>query len=421
MQKQFSVSIIGCGSRGCDVYGRLFSQQPERFHIAALCDIRPERLERFGKLYNTRQLFTDEEEFFRERRSDALVIATQDRDHVRMCLRALQLGYTVLLEKPVTPDKAQLKELLAAAERSAGKVLVCHVLRYAPAFVRAKRILESGAIGDLVLIDALEQVAYWHQAHSFVRGNWRNEEETSPMLLAKCCHDLDLLQYYAGSAADKVYSTGGLTFFHRGNHPADAAERCAECRYLHTCAYSAERLYIERWKAQGMPKDGWPYNVIALAPNTEESLRAAYENGPYGRCVFCCDNDVVDHQTVSVSFANGVKAQLTMTAFTERGGRRYTFHGTLGELQLDETRDLLLLAPFGGTQERWRISDLVAAARSQGHGGGDTETVAAFYDLLCGKEREETMLERSAESHFIAYAAERSRRAGIAVDMANER
>lgn len=423
MEKTFSVSIIGCGSRGCDVYGNLFHAQKDKFRIAALCDVRKEQTERFGKHYGTDELFTDEREFFRKRRSDALVIATQDQDHVRMCLRALELGYTVLLEKPVTPDKAELKALLAAAEKCGGKVLVCHVLRYAPAFTEAKRILRSGAIGRLILIEAEEHVGFWHQAHSFVRGNWRNEETTSPMILAKCCHDLDLLQYYADAPAEKVYSAGGLAFFNKANHPADAAERCADCKYLHTCPYSAEYCYITRWKECGQPQDGWPFNVVAPAPNSEGQLRKAYEEGPYGRCVFCCDNDVVDHQAVSVTFTNGVQAQLTMTAFTADTGRRICFHGTKGTLKLDEPSDSLLLEKYGQAAERFSLSELAASSKKDGfgHGGGDLGIVEAFYGLLCGTAPEETSLRRSAESHFLCYAAEKSRKSGAAIDMKNER
>ena len=418
-EKMFTVSIIGCGSRGCDVYGNLFYKQRDKFKIASLCDTRAERLERFGAAYGVPAdlLFSDEEDFFREKRSDGLVIATQDKDHVRMCLRALELGYAVLLEKPITPDKEELERLLEANRRYNGRVMVCHVLRYAPAFVKIKTLLEEGAIGRLVLIEAVEQVAYWHQAHSFVRGNWRSEEETSPMLLAKCCHDLDLLQYYAGSAADTVYSMGDLTFFNAANWPEGASRRCQDCRYIEDCTYSAENLYIRRWKENGCPTDGWPFNVISPAPNTEESLRTAYRSGPYGRCVFCCDNDVVDRQTVSLRFENGVQAQLIMTAFTSESGRRMHFHGTEGEIKMDEARDLLSVERYGKKAETYKISEIIAQEEKDnfGHGGGDLGIVRAYYELLNGKGTADTSLERSAESHFIAYAAEESRKSGAAV------
>ena len=333
MNKVFTVSIIGCGSRGCDAYGKLFHEQKERFQIVSLCELREERLARFGREYEVSQenLFTDENLFFQKRRSDALVIATQDKDHVRMCLRAMELGYTVLLEKPITPDKQELKKLLEVKKRYNGRVLVCHVLRYAPAFVKVKELLKSGAIGRLVLIEAIEQVSFWHQAHSYVRGNWRREETTSPMILAKCCHDLDLLQYYAGARCKSVSSMGDLTYFTSKNAPEGAAKRCLKCRYIDTCPYSAKTIYIDEWEKKGCPENEWPYNVVTLAfPQTKKALTEAIETGPYGRCVFACDNDVVDHQQVSMTFENGVKATLTMTAFTAGGGRIMRFFGTTG-------------------------------------------------------------------------------------------
>lgn len=417
MNKQFTVSIIGCGSRGGDAYGQLMYREKDFFRIASLCDINRERLMHYGALFQVEEnlLFDSEEEFFMKKRSDVLVIATQDRDHVRMCRRALELGYEILLEKPVSPMKEELFDLLATHNKYPHNVVVCHVLRYAPAFRKVKELLEQGVIGRLVMIDALEQVSYWHQAHSFVRGNWRSEKETSPMIMQKCCHDLDLLQYYADSVAETVYSAGSLTFFTHANMPRNAATRCKDCPLIESCPYSAERVYVARWKDAGCPLDAWPYNVVATAPLTEEKLRVAYENGSYGRCVFACDNDVVDHQSVSVVFRNGVQANLTMTAFTYESGRKYTFHGTAGEIRLDEDRDLLCVMPFGQSREDIRISDLVEEMSSFGHGGGDYGLIQAFYKILTGVGLSDTALERSVESHLLALAAEQSRKSGKVV------
>ena len=202
MDKVFTVSILGCGSRGHYTYGRCMAEYfADKFKIVSVCDINQEQIDLAQKDWGIpdENCFLDENEFLKEKRSDALVIATQDRDHVRMCVRALELGYDILLEKPISPDEDELYELLDAYKKYDKKVIVCHVLRYAPAFLKIKEILDSGEIGKIVCIDWLEQVTYWHQAHSFVRGNWRNDVETSPMIMQKCCHDLDLLQYYADS------------------------------------------------------------------------------------------------------------------------------------------------------------------------------------------------------------------------------
>lgn len=414
MQKRFTVSIIGCGSRGGYIYGQLMHSSPEHFKIVSLCDINNEHLRYYAAKFDLLDgdLFNSEEAFFQKKRSDVIVIATQDRDHVRMCIKAMELGYDILMEKPISPIKEELMELLRAQEKYKRKVLICHVLRYAPAFLKAKEILDSGKIGRLVMIDAVEQVAYWHQAHSFVRGNWRNDKTTSPMIMQKCCHDLDLLQYYAGSLCENIYSTGNLTFFNEDNKPDGAADCCSNCKYINECAYSAERLYIERWKIEGSKPDDVPYNIIAEAPLTEGKLREAYKKGMYGRCVFACDNNVVDNQTINIVFKNGVKANLTMTAFTYELGRRYVFYGTYGEIELVEDRDLLLVKVFGKPIEEYKISTLISVMTSYGHGGGDNGLINSFYNVLTGLIEPSTSLEKSIESHLMALAAEESRITG---------
>ncbi len=420
MEKKFTVAIIGCGSRGMYAYGRTMVNMPDKWKIVALCDCDKEKLvlagDRFG--VEESQRFSAETEFFTQKRADVLVIATQDRDHVRMCIQALQLGYSVLLEKPISPIKEELDTLLEAQKKYGGAVVVCHVLRYAPAFVKCKEVLESGELGKLIKIETIEQVGYWHQAHSFVRGNWRNDNDTSPMIMAKCCHDLDLLQYYAGAKGKTVYSSGELSYFNAKNKPDGAADRCADCKYINDCPYSAENCYVTNWKKVGCPENTWPYNVIQpQTPHTEEVLRQAYQNGPYGRCVFACDNNVVDNQSVSILFENGVRADLTMTAFTQEMGRRTTFHCAFGELHLKEDEGVVEIQPFGKEKRVMKTSEIIAEAMkdSFGHGGGDYGIVNALYRAITVGEEAGTSLENSVESHLLALAAERSRKTGEVV------
>ena len=200
-KKIFTVAIIGLGGRGADAYGWLIHNAADRYKIVSLCDIRPERIERFSKNFNVPQedCFTTEEEFFTQKRADLLLIATPDTCHVKHALKGFALGYNLMVEKPLTENEEECKQLLDAQKKAGTKALVCHVLRYAPAFLKAAELLHSGAIGRLVAINALERVGFSHQAHSYVRGNWRNREIAAPMILAKCCHDLDLLQFYAQS------------------------------------------------------------------------------------------------------------------------------------------------------------------------------------------------------------------------------
>ena len=429
MSKIFTVSIIGCGSRGHYTYGTCMANFADKFRIVSVCDIDPEKIALAQKDWGIadEDCFLAEEEFFKEKRSDVLVIATQDRDHVRMCIKALELGYDILLEKPISPVEDELYDLLDAYKKYDKKVIVCHVLRYAPAFLKIKELLDSGEIGKIVCIDWIEQVTYWHQAHSFVRGNWRNDVETSPMIMQKCCHDLDLLQYYAGAKCKTVYSVGDLSFFNAANKPDGAASHCKDCKYIHDCVYSAERLYVKKrekdfdWAFDKPDVDeekrrqGWPFNVVDLTrPITEQSIRNAYENNQYGRCVFDCDNNVVDNQTVVMQFENGIKANLTMTAFTALPGRKMTFHGTLGEVEMDEENGYIRVSRYGHGTRFLKIKEIIKEAMDDtfGHGGGDYMMVKDFYDALVGKSELGTTLEASIESHLMALTAEKSRKDG---------
>ncbi|HEY8423196.1 MAG TPA: Gfo/Idh/MocA family oxidoreductase, partial [Clostridia bacterium] len=365
-ERQFSVSIIGCGNRGAETYGRLMAAQSDKFKIAALYDIDPEAVKKYSKIFNTDNIYLDEDEFFQKRHSDALVIASMDQDHVRQCVKAMELGYDILLEKPIASNEEDCLTLLREYKKRGNKIMVCHVLRYAPAFNKVKELISSGEYGKLIMIDSCEQVGYWHQAHSFVRGNWRNDA-ISPMILQKCCHDLDLLQYYAESKADSLSSIGELKHFNKQNQPSDASDRCVDCKYIDSCPYSAKNIYIKRWKEAGSPENLWPYNMLTKEiPLTEANLTKALEEGPYGRCVYACDNNVVDHQAVSITFENGVKALHKMIAFTSDGGRIMNFYCERGQIELNETRGTIEIRPFGKSEEKIYINQIIEQGHSHG-------------------------------------------------------
>lgn len=415
----FTVSIIGCGSRGRDAYGKLFYKQKNRWKIVSLCDISEQQLKTTADEFkiDDKNCFNSEEEFFKEKRSDLLVIATQDNDHVRQAIKAMELGYDLLLEKPISGDKEELCRLLDVYKKTGRKVIVCHVLRYAPAYVKMAEVIKSGKLGKIVSIEAVEQVGYWHYAHSFVRGNWRNSEQTSSIILQKCCHDMDILQYFASSRCKRIYSNGSLTFFNKENKPEGAADRCADCVYLNDCVYSAENQYIARWKKEKSLPDCWPFNVVCRdTPNTEEKLRKAYETNQYGRCVFACDNDVCDNQQVFMEFENGVHASLHMVGFSSDMGRKIAIYGTNGYINYDGAGfgSTLKITRYGKGEEVYNGEELVAALGedSFGHGGGDAMLMNALYDMLCGNVEPETSLEKSLESHLMSIAAEESRISG---------
>lgn len=412
MKKVITVSIIGVGARGGEAYGRYIYRLKDKYKIVALCDVNAERLEKYGAAYDVAEdaRFLDEETFFKERRSDLLLVTTTDKLHVRMAKKALALGYDILLEKPISDDADELRELLEEASKTKSKVLVCHVLRYTAMVKKLKELLDSGAIGKLVSIDQTENVCFWHEAHSYVRGNWRNRAIAAPMIMAKCCHDLDLLQYFAESPCRSVSSMGSLAFFKKENQPEGAAARCVNCKYVDTCQYSAKRIYIDEWKKIGCPPASVPQIMVTdVNPVTEEALTEAITTGMYGRCVFDCDNDVVDNQTSIMQFENGVTATLKMEAFVKRGGRDIRFFGTEGELDLFEWDDTIALHRYLEEDQVWKISDIAEDLEGQ-HGGGDHGIINELYDMLTSDEPQlQTALAASVESHYMALAAEESR------------
>jgi predicted dehydrogenase len=410
MEKVLTVAIIGLGSRGADSYGAIIKNDP-RFKITAICDIRKNKVDRFEHEFNVsnENCFLDENDFFKKKLADVCIIATQDKDHVRHCLKALELGYDILLEKPITSDIKECYQLLDAQKTYGGKVIVCHVLRYAPVFMKLDELLDSGIIGKLVHIQAIERVGYSHQSHSYVRGNWRKKEETSPMIMAKCCHDLDLIQHYARSKMKDISSYGSLSFFKKENQPEGASDRCSLCKYKNSCPYSAYNTYLVPWKYYGCPAYLWPQSVItSVTPLTEEAILEAIENTYYGQCVFACDNNVVDNQTTNIVFENGVTANLLMTAFMKQGGRKYTFCGTYGEIDMDEVEGRISIKVYGDENDQTIKFESLGDVNG-GHGGGDQGIIDDVYNSFALNKPVTTSLAESLESHIMAIEAENRR------------
>ena len=406
-----TVSIIGLGGRGGEAYGRYLITQKDKFKITHICDINPVRLHKYGEVFDVPQenRYDDEDAFFAKKHSDVLFITTQDRLHVRMAKKALNLGYDIVLEKPISDDVNELRELSALAHEKNRKIMVCHVLRYTVTMRKLKEVLNSGAIGKLISIDHTENVVYWHEAHSYVRGNWRNRQLATPMIMAKCCHDLDLLQDFVGSKCRAVSSMGSLAYFKPEFKPEGAADRCVNCPYVDSCTYSAKNVYVQGWKNVGKPLNTFPFNLITDAyPTTEEALMEAITEGPYGRCVFACDNDVVDNQTVIMQFENGITATLKMEAVVKHGGRDIRFFGTEGELELREGEGTITLKKYREADIVWKITDLTDDL--EGHGGGDHRMIDELYEIMTGKTPTvATSIDESIESHYMALAAEESR------------
>ena len=412
MSQPVTFAICGCGARGLEAYAPYQEQHPEQMKVVAGADTRPERLamlrRRFG-VPEERCFASDGALLAQPRLADVMIVATQDRQHVANALAALDKGYHVLLEKPISPSLEECRALQRKARETGKAVVVCHVLRYTRFYAALEDILRRGEIGKIETIDAMEHVAYWHQAHSFVRGNWRRSDETSPMILAKSCHDMDILRWLAGEPCLRVQSFGSLDFFTAENAPAGAAGRCLDgCRCKESCPYDAEKIYITdpRTGIRGRGA-GWPCGVLVSEPD-EEKIRAALRTGPYGRCVFHCDNDVVDHQTVNLEFANHIYATFTMTAFTQDCHRTIKVTGTLGEVEGDMEKNVLHLRRFGKPEE---VIDLREEGGAySGHGGGDFGLMEQFCRLIAqGGADALTGVDVSVESHVMALAAEASR------------
>ena len=412
MSKPVTFAICGCGARGLEAYAPYQLTHPEEMKVVAGADVRPERLELLQKRFGVPAGMcfpSDEALLAQPKLADVMIVSTQDRQHVSAALKALDKGYHILLEKPISPDLGQCRALQEKARETGRAVVVCHVLRYTKFYAVLEDLLRRGEIGKIETIDAIEHVAYWHQAHSFVRGNWRNSSETSPMILQKSCHDMDILRWLAGAPCLKVQSFGSLDYFKAENAPQGAAPRCLDgCACKDACPYDAEKIYVTdpRTGIRGRGK-GWPCAVLASDPD-EDKIWDALRTGPYGRCVFHCDNNVVDHQTVNLEFEGNIHATFTMTAFTQDCRRTIKVTGTLGEIEGDMAKNALTLRRFGRPEETFDLNE--EGGQFSGHGGGDFGLMASFCRLIArGGGAGLTGVDASVESHVMALAAEASR------------
>jgi predicted dehydrogenase len=407
--KPVTAVVVGAGGRGrgYSVFAQAF---PERLQIVGTAEPAEWSREYMRATYNLPEenVFSDWRDLAaRPRMADAVIIATQDRMHVEPAVAFAKLGYAILLEKPMAPTEAECREIVRAVKDNNNLFAVCHVLRYTSYTQALKSLIDSGAIGEVVSIQHLEPVGYWHQAHSFVRGHWRNTEESSFMLLAKSCHDLDWIYYIMGEKCLSVSSFGALKHFRREEKPLPAGDalRCLECAYEPDCPYSAKKIYLDA-VAQG--HTGWPVSVLAPEPNVD-SITAALQHGPYGRCVYECDNDVVDNQVVNMLFENGKTASFTMTAFNKGAHRKTRVFGTRGEIWGDGEK----IEVFDFLTDQTRVIDTETGDSSilGGHGGGDYGLMDRFVQAVAENDRGCILSgpDESLESHLLVFASERAR------------
>ncbi|MFD1037216.1 Gfo/Idh/MocA family protein [Virgibacillus byunsanensis] len=402
-------ALLGAGNRGMFAYGSYALDRPNEIQFVAIAEPNTKKREKFAETHGIEEdmQFSNWEDLLdNPKLCDVLLVCTQDRNHYEPTMKALDIGYDILLEKPMSPNPSETLEMAEKAHQCNQILTVCHVLRYSTFFSELKSIIDDNKIGDIMSIQWNENVGYYHQAHSFVRGNWRNSTESSSMILQKCSHDMDMLQWLIGEQCTKVSSFGSLSYFNEDNAPEGSTERCTDgCAVEHECPYSALKWYHNE-------KTTWPVNVVELTPDLDMRLKAIKE-GPYGRCVYRSDNNVVDHQVANLLFENGVTVAFTMSAFTKEQGRTFQLMGTKGEIIGSTTKNEITIKYFSGKEE------VISPAQVQGgHGGADTMIMRDFVKQINDKTyKSKTSAMESAKSHLIAFAAEESRLSGETISM----
>lgn len=406
------LALIGAGQRGM-IYAE-YAYYKKNAEITAVVEPHEGRRKIAAEKFRISEdcCFTCVEDFFAKGKvSDAVILATMDKDHFGHAMSALDCGYDILLEKPISPDPKECLLIGQKAKKLGRKIIVCHVLRYTNFFSKLKEIVDSGELGRIVAIQHSENVGNFHIAHSFVRGNWRRSDETSPIIMQKSCHDMDILTWLVGSDAKRIASFGSLRHFKEENAPEGSAERCLQCKAADKCQYNAVKAYLP-------VRGGWPATLLG-PDQSEAGILKALETSPYGRCVYRCDNDVCDHQVTIIEFKNGVNVSFTLSGFTNRMCREIKIMCEYGEINACDDGDQIEITRFNSNQAEQINKTLIRTAQVEGfHGGGDSLLMEDFIsNLENGNSDSKTNIERSIESHVMAYAAELSRVTGKVIDL----
>jgi predicted dehydrogenase len=456
--------LIGAGRRGLHVYGKYALKNRKKLKFIAVAEPIKTRRETFARLHgiSLKRCYESWEDILAQKKlADTAFICTQDQMHTKPALLALEKGYHVLLEKPMAQTLNDCIKIVKKVEET-GRILgVSHVLRYTDFFRTIYKTIRKGLLGEIVNITHRENVMWYHYAHSYVRGPWARVDTSSPMILAKCCHDLDLLFHMVGSLPKKISSLGNLFHFKPDNAPKGAPEYCLDgCPAKDKCLYYAPRIYIDiipmiqlleksdnkALKMLGKLRKNH-VNLLTYLSKIIEPFRELryYKNFPiyylyegqkedysdeakarilntsnYGKCVYHCDNNVVDHQLVNIEFENGVTANLSMHGFSEREGRTLRIDGTratlIGEFHISGEK-IIFYDHFTGKEKL--IYKKKLTRESGEHGVGDFELIDTFIESLINKEKLQplTNAKDALESHLMAFAANESRLAGRIIDM----
>ena len=400
LAKPITAITCGAGNRG-NVYGNFALEFPDQLDIIGVAEPITIRNERYATKHNIaaeNRFNTWEDVFKKPKFADAIIITTPDNLHYGPCMKALEMGYDILLEKPISPSEQECRNILALAKKTGRIVAVCHVLRYAPYFVKLKEVIQSGVLGEVISVQHMEPIEHIHMSHSYVRGNWHNSKKTTPIILAKSCHDLDILRWLVNKPCTHIQAFGNLQWFTSKNAPQGSTNRCTDgCKVEATCPYSALDIYYRKRQR----------NYVFDLPE-DKNEQAAYvlqqlKTTNYGRCVYRMENDQPDHYTSNILFEGGLTASFSMEAFTSYEGRRTRIMGSLGDI-VGDMSSFTLTDFLTGKKTIWQQA-------TDGHGGGDWRLVTDWLHAI--SERNPALLtstiDASIESHVMGFMAEESR------------
>ncbi len=400
IKKQITAITLGAGNRG-NVYGDYATAYPDQIKIVGVAEPIEIRRKRYSEKHNIQsqdQFTTWEHVFEKEKFADAIIITTPDDLHYGPCMAALKQGYDILLEKPISPSEEECRDILELANKNKRIVAVCHVLRYAPYFERLREIMQSGLLGNVVSMQHFEPIQHIHMSHSFVRGNWHNSKETAPIILAKSCHDLDIIKWLIGKNCKKIQAFGKLSWFHEGNAPEGSTKRCTDgCSVESTCPYSALKIYHRDriWLHHfDLPEDKSKHGEVIM-----DYLK----HSNYGRCVYRMENDQPDHYTSNMLFDDDITVSFNMEAFTDYHGRRTRIMGSMGDI-VGDMYSYKWSNFITGESEEWKHE-------SDGHGGGDWNLMSDWIAAVSNQDESllTSTISDSIESHIMGFAAEKSR------------
>lgn len=400
--KKIKIGLIGLGNRG-GMYFDFAKNNSELCEVVAIVDFKlKQQLERVGNP-NIAYTFTNTNDFFAANLDlDLLVISSMDKYHYDDAKNGLLHGYNLLLEKPIACKYEQVNEIAMLAKKVNKKVMVCHVLRYTMFYKEIKRIIDENILGDIVNINATENVAYWHQCHSYVRGNWHNMQETAPQILTKCSHDFDIITWLMNKKPTHVSSFGNLYFFKKENKPVNSTNHCYDCPLGYKCDFNAYKFYMSNrdWLKPFVGKD-----------ISDSAIDSYLKTSNFGHCVFDMDNDTVDHQVVNIQFSDKTTASLTMNAFSRYCYRDIKIYGTKGDLVGNFENNIIHVHLYNEKDEAFDIDITKMTNDFSGHGGGDAIMFKEVleYLLFDKKTVSLTLLDESVVSHKMAFLSEQSR------------